>query len=73
MGGGDQSIPFPRGLSWVDTVVVVCSKQLSGNHATAVINVQGWNNSSVQVNSVWVGGGAGYADVNYRAIVVGNK
>ena len=24
-------------------------------------------------NSVWVGGGAGYADVNYRAIVIGNK
>lgn len=74
VGGGDQSIPFPRGVSFVDTVVVVCSKQASGNHASAIINVQGWDTSSVQVNTVWVGGSLqGNADVNYRAILVGNK
>lgn len=71
VGGGDQSIPFPHGLSYVDTVIVVCSK--AGN-AAAAINVQGWNNSSVQVHSAWFDGrGAGEAAVNYRAIVIGNK
>lgn len=74
VGGGDQSIPFPRGVSSVDTVVIACSRQVSGNKATAVINVQGWNNSSVQVNTVWVGGASqGNSDTNYRAILVGNK
>ena len=74
VGAGEQSIPFPRGLSGVDTVIVVCSTQAGGGHASAVINVQGWNNSSVQVHASWFDGrGAGDADTNYRAIVIGNK
>ena len=74
VGAGDQSIPFPRGLSGVDTVIVVCSTQAGGGHAAAVINVQGWNNSSVQVHAAWFDGrGSGDADTNYRAIVIGNK
>lgn len=74
VGAGEQSIPFPRGLSYVDTVIVVCSTQAGGGHAAAAINVQGWNNSSVQVHSAWFDGrGAGDADTNYRAIVIGNK
>lgn len=74
VGGGDQSIPFPRGLSGVDTVIVVCSTQAGGNHAAAVINVIWWNNSSVRVRAAWFDGrGAGDADTYYRAIVIGNK
>ncbi|MFT8308492.1 hypothetical protein [Acetobacter malorum] len=74
VGGGDQSIPYPRGVSSVDSVVVSCSRQVSGSKASAIINVQGWGNASVQVNTVWVGGSSqGNADVNFQAILVGNK
>lgn len=70
VGEFDQSIPFPRGVSSVDTVVVSCSHDA----ASKVLNVQGWNNTSVQVKATWFDGrGAGDCGTDYRAIVIGNK
>ncbi|WP_061490497.1 hypothetical protein [Acetobacter malorum] len=70
VGAGDQTIPFPRGVSSVDTVVV-SSRRVN---AATVLNVQGWNNTSVQVHAAWFDGrGAGDTGTDYRAILIGNK